>query len=131
MKSPMDDIFDTIAAKMDDTGAVAISENDVFHWATQRGQTVSNFLDSFGFELASRFHRRQLSYAFCDEVVNELWVILMGWIGRHLSAPWPVTFSEVYDAFDAGEYHRKEDRTDDPVGDFTKPMIAQIVQKCR
>ncbi|MDG6078870.1 hypothetical protein E3U23_06650 [Erythrobacter litoralis] len=126
----MNDIFGAIAAKMDDTGVVAISENDVFQWATQRDQTAGNFLDSFGFELATRFHRGQLSYEFCDEVVNELWVILIGWIGKPLSKPWPDTFYEVYDAFDAGEYHRKEDKTDDPVGDFTRPMITQIVRKC-
>ena len=33
---------------------------------------------------------------------------------------------EIYEAFDAGEYHRKHDKTDDPVAEFTDPAIAKL-----
>ncbi|NTZ42200.1 hypothetical protein G7A66_03645 [Altererythrobacter sp. SALINAS58] len=127
----MDEIFDTIAGKIDTDGAVEITEDEVLMWATERGQTASNFLDSFGFELAKRFHAGERSYAFCDEVVNELWVILTGWMGDHLSEPFPNTFYEIFDAFDAGEYYRRADKSDDPVSQFTKPMIAELIRKSR
>jgi hypothetical protein len=127
----MDEIIETIAASMDDDGAVKINTSDVLLWANERGQTASEFLDSFGLELARRFDQNKLSYNFCDEVVNELWVILSDWIGKPSSKPWPNTFHEIFEAFDAGEHHRKADKADDPIGQFTKPMIADMVRRNR
>ena len=42
--------------------------------------------------------------------------------------PWPKLFWRVYEAFDAGELHRKPDKSDDPVSEFTDPEIADIVR---
>lgn len=126
----MDEIFNAIAAKTDDTGRVDIDEIEVFHWATQRNQTAVNFLDSFGLELAKRYHKGELSFTYCDDVMNDLWGILVCW-SEQMAEPWPKIFYEVYDTFDAGESHLKEDGSDDAASEFIKPFIADILRRNR
>ena len=53
-------------------------------------------------------------------------------VGRALldpEFPWPSTFFEVFEAFDAGEVHRRADKSDDPVGELTNPEIASIIAR--
>lgn len=40
----------------------------------------------------------------------------------------PDLFWQVFSAFDAGEFHRREDKSDDPVAEHTEPAIADIVR---
>jgi hypothetical protein len=62
--------------------------------------------------------------------VNDLWGVL---IQRHVDKVdrWPDLLYEVYDAFDAGEYHRRPDRSDDPIAEFTNTSIATIVARLK
>jgi hypothetical protein len=39
----------------------------------------------------------------------------------------PELFWNVYVAFDEGEYHRDNNRQDDPIEAYTRPLIAQIL----
>lgn len=125
----MDKIIGEIAASADEDGAVIFDEADVVQWAKEQALTVSEFLDRFGLEIARKYDSGMLFYSFCDDIVNELWVMLLDWMDKPMAEPWPNTFYEVFDAFDAGEFHRLADRSDDPIADFTKPLIAEIVRK--
>ncbi len=49
-------------------------------------------------------------------------------IGR-APPPWPKLFFRVYEAFDAGEMHRRADKSDDPISELTNPEIAEIVRE--
>ena len=65
-------------------------------------------------------------FAVCDALMNDLWSSMLNNLpltGEKLPTP----FFDIYEAFDAGEYHGKVDKSDDPVSDFTRPMIAGIL----
>ena len=104
-----------------------MSDDDLLEWSIGQGVTVEDFLDRFGGEIAKSYHARELPYETCDEIVNDLWGLLMQRTANGSSGAWPETFYRVYDAFDAGEYHRRADSSDDPIAQFTDPAIAEIV----
>ncbi|CAB3760025.1 hypothetical protein GQ57_30515 [Burkholderia sp. MSh2] len=93
-----------------------------------QGEVLPDRFDAIAIELARGYHRGQLPYAFCDEVVNLL-------VGRLYADAlvdrdtWPALFWEVYLAFDAGEYFRPGERDIDPVEKYTRPLIEEIVGK--
>lgn len=68
-----------------------------------------------------------VSFEFCDAVVNQLWGLLIEKQRSGAFTP-PGLFMRVYEAFDAGEYHRTADASDDPIATFTDPQIAAIVR---
>lgn len=67
----------------------------------------------------------------CDGIMNDLWGSVLDSIaGRpENSVPVPYPFYDVFEAFDAGEYHRKTDKSDNPVAEHTDPMIAELLAK--
>ena len=117
--------FDWIIA---DLGARAVpgeqtrvDEEDLLRWSN--GDVTLAFQDALALAVARAYHSGRLSYTVCDDVMNDLWWIVMS--GRPIRIP-PL-LREVFEAFDAGEYHRKKDRSDDPVADHTDPWITEIV----
>ncbi|MEI2299754.1 hypothetical protein [Ensifer sp. MJa1] len=94
----------------------------------RRAGTLDNweFYNAAAIEIARKYHHGALTYRFCDGVMNDLWSAVQAGFGSgHNTLPQPVY--EVYEAFDAGEYHRAEDGSDDPIADFTDPHIADLV----
>jgi hypothetical protein len=81
-----------------------------------------SFYNEAGAELARGYSEGRYCFEFCDRLVNTLFQI---WVTRQ--SPRPELFLRVYEAFDAGEYHRRTDKTDDPVADHTDPAIRNIV----
>ncbi|WP_033925068.1 hypothetical protein [Sphingomonas sp. 35-24ZXX] len=125
----MDDIVDLLASRCDDTGFTHAGSDDIDKWTGERGIDLSDFLDEIGFEIADRYRSGELPFAFCDSLVNNLWGLLMDRMGKHGDFRWPDDFHYVYEAFDAGEFHRLPDQSDDPEADFTRPMIAAFLAK--
>jgi hypothetical protein len=100
-----------------------IREPDIELWAAEYGGDREPVYDAFARYLALAFHQRELPFAFCDAVLNDLHtVITMADDVR------PDLFWRVYLAFDAGEYHRNADKSDNPVAEYTEPAIADIVR---
>jgi hypothetical protein len=99
-----------------------IKKDDVARWATAFNGDREQVYDAFGRYFALAFHQQRLPFAFCDAVMNDL-----EWIASNTDDRRPVLFLKVYFAFDAGEYHRAADRSDDPVATHTVPAIAAIV----
>jgi hypothetical protein len=99
-----------------------IREADVAAWAAESGGDRGKVYDEFARYLAVAFHERRLPFAFCDAVMNDLHGVII-----HADDTRPDLFWEVFEAFDEGEYHHKEDMSDDPVADYTEPAIAAIV----
>ena len=83
----------------------------------------------FATELARLYEKRILDYEFCDFLINEAWSEWMFTFLEQNENTIPVDFYEVYEAFDAGEYYRTKDKSDDPVADHTNPQIKQFLER--
>ncbi|WP_353216853.1 hypothetical protein [Sandarakinorhabdus sp.] len=125
----MDEIFETLLARVDENGETFTDGSDVDRWAMGLGLTVSEFFDQIGAALAVKYNAGFANFEFCDSLVNHLWSDLINRVGMSNEIPWPELFDEVFLAFDAGEYYRSIDKTDDPVADFTVPLVDKIVAK--
>ena len=101
-----------------------IREPDVEQWASSFGGDRGQVYDAFARYLAVAFHHRKLPFAFCDAVMNDLEAVI-----SNADDVRPDLFWSVYLAFDAGEYHRSNDKSDDPVAEHTEPAIAEIVRR--
>jgi hypothetical protein len=101
-----------------------LTEADVFRWSTESGWSRRQLFDEIAKSLALGFHTSELSFEFCDAVVNDL----VGPV-TDTSGPKPEVFWDVYSAFDEGEYYHGNNRDEDPVERYTRPMIDRIVKK--
>ena len=104
-----------------------ITHEDVMRLANMRGLTA--FYNSAGLEVAQRFHNGSLSYAIGDAIMNDLWNLALDDLDDLDAQQVPEPFYQIYEAFDAGEYHRTSNKAEDPVAEFTKPMITEILRK--
>jgi len=125
----MDEIFDLLASRCDDDGFTYASSSEIEKWANERGLSLPDLLDKIGIEIAKRYHSGQDYFELSDSLVNDLWGLLIFRVANNDYIRWPDDFYEVYNAFDAGEFHRLPDRSDDPQADFTKPLIAAFLAK--
>lgn len=123
-------IFEELASRCDDEGYTYASNLDIDRWAADRQIAWPTFMDQLGAELAKRYHQKRVSYEFGDSLANDLWSEMISRFGESGSqSDWSNLFFEVYEAFDAGEYHRSNDGDVDPVELYTEPAIAEIVSK--
>ena len=100
-----------------------LTEQDVQRWSIVCGWSRSQLFDEIAKCLALGFNTSALSFEFCDMVVNDLFGLVTS-----TSGPIPQLFWEVYLAFDEGEYYHGNNRDEDPVEAYTRPMIARIVE---
>jgi hypothetical protein len=100
-----------------------LTETDVERWSNESGWSRSQLFDEIAKLLALGYNASELSFHFCDMVVNDLASPV-----TNTSPPRPQIFWEVYSAFDEGEYYHGNNRDEDPVEVYTRPMIAQIVE---
>ncbi len=118
----MDHKLDDLIAQAAEAPGQRITENHV----RSLTEDLSNeaFYNSLGLEVARRYQGGALSYTRCGSIMNDLWSVLVGHLNSRMV---PSPFYEIYEAFDAGEYHRKKDKRDSPETDFTRPMIEAIL----
>lgn len=103
-----------------------ITSDEVMQWAGSLDNW--DFYNAAAIEIATMYDRGEITYSFCDDVMNDLWgVVLQGLGDGPVQLPQP--FYEIYEAFDAGEYHRAKDGSDDPITEFTTPLIAKLVSR--
>jgi hypothetical protein len=100
-----------------------LTEADVERWSAASGWSRSQLFDEVAKRLALGYNASDLSFDFCDMVVNDL----AGPV-TNTSGPRPQIFWEVYSAFDEGEYYHGNNRNEDPAEVYTRPMIARIVE---
>lgn len=98
-----------------------LTEEDVLRWSTTSGWSRRQLFNEVAKRLAIGFHDSELSFEFCDAVVNDLFGPV-----TNTSGPKPKVFWDVYSAFDEGEYYHGDNRDEDPVETYTRPMIARI-----
>lgn len=97
------------------------TEDDLRAWSKALEVSITTLTDQIAIYLATGFSKDELSYDFCDAVVNRLFHVAID--GEPPDLLW-----SVYLAFDEGEYHHPGDAADvDPVEVYTRPMIAEIL----
>ena len=81
--------------------------------------------------LARKYHQSDLDYEtadwFANQLESELTQLVID-IWPKSGGPHPQKWSEVYEAFDAGEFDHFG-RSSDPVTEFTNPQIAEFLAK--
>ena len=100
-----------------------LSEADVERWSDACGWSRSQLFDEIAICLALGYNTSDLSFGFCDMVVNDLYSPVTNTSGSK-----PQIFWDVYSAFDQGEYYHDNNRDEDPVEVYTRPMIARLVE---
>jgi hypothetical protein len=101
-----------------------LTEDDIQRWCGLIGEPRSALYDQIAIYLARGFHTSELDFEFCDAVANDMHYIIIS------ADDWrPNLFWEVYLAFDEGEYYHANNRDEDPVERYTRPLIAQIVKR--
>ena len=101
-----------------------LTEADVERWIAASGWSRSQLFDEIAMYLAFGFNGSELSFEFCDAVVNDLSAPVTNTGGTR-----PMVFWQVYSAFDEGEYYHDNNQSVDPVDVYTRPMIARIVER--
>ncbi|MGB0906176.1 MAG: hypothetical protein ACPGVT_01690 [Maricaulaceae bacterium] len=98
--------------------------------SVEKNIPLSETLDQFFTRLALMYNKGQINYEFGDICVNEAYG---EWIFQDRSlkelVEFPPKFWQVYLAFDDGEWHRKEDGSDDPVAKYTDPQIRDFLRE--
>jgi len=107
-----------------DAPIVRLSNADIERWSVDLARPRAVLYDLLALRLAQGFHRSEFPFSFCDRVVNHIHgVITIADENR------PDLFWSVFLAFDEGEYYHDNNRNEDPVAKYTRPLIAQIVGK--
>lgn len=99
-----------------------LTEADIQRWSALLLEPRSTLYDQIAMNLAQGFYASEMTFAFCDAVVNDLHGLIT--TNDELR---PALFWSIYLAFDEGEYYHKNNRDEDPVEVYTRPMIASIV----
>jgi hypothetical protein len=99
-----------------------ITKDDMERWSTLTGAPRSALCDQIAIYLARGFHNSELTFEFCDAIVNDIFGIVTS-----VEGDWSDLFYQVYCAFDEGEYEHRGRPDEDPVEVYTRPYITQIV----
>jgi len=107
-----------------DAPVVRLSNADIERWSADLAIPRLALYDLLALRLAHGFYQNEFPFSFCDCVVNDIHgVITVADENR------PDLFWSVFLAFDEGEYYHGNNRNEDPVAKYTRPLIAQIVEK--
>ena len=88
--------------------------------------TREAFCDLFSRRVAHEFAANRLSFEAADAAMNRLYSFGL----RNSDSVIPPYTWDVYLAFDAGEYIRREDSESvDPAGKYTRPQVLEIVTR--
>jgi hypothetical protein len=113
-----------VAARLSAVRGTLLDDRSIVKMTQDLGLSRSTFFDEIALRLALGFHRNIFDFGFCDQVINELHAVI-----TVQDEDRPELFWDIFLAFDAGEYHRKKDLSDDPVEEFTRPQITEILRK--
>ena len=103
--------------------AASLAEADVQRWSASTGVSRAALYDQIAIYLARGYYSSDLTFTFCDAVVNDIYGVITG-----ANEDRPKLFWSVYLAFDEGEYHHNNNRDEDPEEVYTRPQIAQILK---
>jgi hypothetical protein len=101
---------------------LSLSNFDILRWTASTGMPRQDLYDQLAIELARGFNASELSFEFCDAVVNDIHSVII-----FNDEQRPHLFWEIYLAFDSGEYYRDDNRDEHPAQVYTRPQIGRIL----
>jgi hypothetical protein len=101
---------------------VRLNDKEVKKWSASLGVSRAELYNLIAMYLAEGFNNSELSFDFCDSIVNDIHRVI-----TFANEARPDLFWKVFLAFDEGEYYHDNDFTQDPVDVYTRPLIARIV----
>lgn len=94
---------------------------------SSQGSSSEAALNALSIDIARRYMNDDLSFELADSLMNLLWAFTIECEDRI-----PSVLYSVYEAFDAGEYHHREDAPGvDAEKKYTRPQIALILGNVR
>lgn len=104
-----------------------VKKEDLERWSRDTGEPLDELLDQIAHWLARSFARSELSFEFCDAVINDVhWMVMDAWtVGGE---PPSQLLWDVYLAFDAGEYFHDAEHKEDPIQTYTRPAIEKFLR---
>ena len=102
-----------------------ITIEDVSRWSTAVGMTPRDVCHELSIRLARGFLDGMLSFDLCDKVVNKidaLFIFNEEIMGIRTALSW-----DVYLAFDEGEYYHENNRNEDRVEVYTRPLLLRSI----
>jgi hypothetical protein len=97
--------------------------------AALASRPAPEILDELSCFVAERYATSDLTFEEADTIMNAAWTVCVAeefWADYDRTIP--KTTLEVYEAFDAGEYHHRGDPEDvDPELKYTKPLIEAFL----
>lgn len=90
--------------------------------AALAGKSRAVLYDEIAIYLALGFYKSNLTFEFCDAIVNDIWGII-----TTADEDRPDLFWQIFLAFDEGEYYHGGNRDEDPIEVYTRPMVTRIV----
>ena len=101
-----------------------VTDADIQRWSTLTGEPRSVLYDRIAIYLARGFYHSELDFEFCDAIVNDIHAIITAADDIR-----PDLFWDIYLAFDEGEYYHANNREEDPVDVYTRPLIAAVIER--
>ena len=105
-----------------------IDRHSAAEYCLEAGIASGEFWNRMALRIAEEFHCGSFSYKEGDHAMNRIWGQMIedaAKFGDGFELPEPA-FS-IYEAFDAGEYTRRDDGGEDPVIKYTQPLISEIL----
>lgn len=103
---------------------------DLRDYCQSTQQSLREFCNRLALTLAQGFQDGELGYEFCDKILNFLFNFIMEpqFLESRDGLPQPAF--EIFQAFDTSEYYRdSEPPGADPVAQFTRPRLAEILRR--
>ncbi|PSH59230.1 hypothetical protein CU102_27670 [Phyllobacterium brassicacearum] len=101
---------------------VILTNFDILNWTASACMPRQDLYDQLAIGLARGFHASELSFEFCDTVVNEIHSVMI-----FMNEQRPQFFWQIYLAFDSGEYYHDGNRDEDPGEAYTRPQIERVL----
>jgi hypothetical protein len=110
------------------TDEYSISFED-FACLSEQGDLIG-LVNSFSLNIAKLYMENEIEFELADGAMNYIFGFMtedtfMNFSGNYIPSP----AIDIYDAFDAGEYHHSGDSDDIcPVEKYTKPLLIKVLE---
>jgi len=121
----VEDAVDELKQRFEQEGDLNLDQRDIDALLAKAELSHEEFNTAAARHLGQRFLDGALDFEFCDVLINELYKMtyVFGESG-HSELFW-----DVFNAFDQGEYHHDNDRSEDPVETYTRPRLVECLTK--
>jgi len=100
-----------------------------FACLSKQGDLIG-LVNSFSLDVAKLYMKNEIEFESADGTMNYIFGfmtddIFMNFSGNYIPSP----AIDIYDAFDAGEYHHSGDSSDTcPIEKYTKPYLIEVLK---